>query len=329
MRAMILAAGLGTRMAPLTERVPKPALPVLGEPMILRMIRQLTAQGIERIVVNVHAHADVMAQAVASAPRPVELSVEKELLGSLGGIRAARRHLDGQQPFLVLNADMVVDVDLVQLARVHRESRALATLVLREDPRKHAFGTIGYQEDGAVRRITDQISVGSVAGEKGSGLFTGIQLLSPEILERLPERPVSHLFQDLYVPLLREGARVFAAHMDPADAWWPVGTPRELLDANLLALDAELTRRGSPPDAVLADSSARIEGQVVGPAWIGPGARVPPGARLGPRVVLDARAEVPDRLAASEMLFLGGSRPQACEPLRRAIAYDREVWRDA
>ena len=68
---------------------------------------------------------------------------------------------------------------------------------------------------------------------------------------------------------------------------------------------------------------------MVGPAWIGPGARVPPRARLGPRVVLDARAEVPDRLEASEVLFLGGSRPQAREPLRRAIAYDREVWRDA
>ena len=322
---MILAAGLGTRMAPLTQHVPKPALPILGEPMILRMIRQLMAQGVERVVVNVHAHPAVMAEAVAAAPGPVEISVEPELLGSLGGIRAARRHLAGPEPFLVLNADMVVDIDLAQLARSHRESGALATLLLREDPRKQAFGTIGYEEDGAVRRITDQISLGS---EKGSGLFTGVQLLSPAVLERVPERPVSHLMQDLYVPLLRDGARVMAAHMDPSSAWWPVGTPRELLDTNLLALDAELARtpRAEP---VLADPSARIEGSVVGPAWIGASAHVAAGARLGPGVVVDARVEVPHGLVASEMLFLCGARPSASGALRRAIAYDREVWRDA
>lgn len=326
MKAMILAAGLGTRMAPLTQHVPKPALPILGEPMILRMIRQLLEQGVDRVVVNVHAHPDVLAEAVAGAARPVDISVEPELLGSLGGIRAARRHLEGHEPFLVLNADMVVDIDLAQLLHTHRESGALATLLLREDPRKHAFGTIGYQEDGAVRRITDQIALGS---EKGSGLFTGIQLLSPEILERLPERPVSHLMQDLYVPLLRDGARVVAAHMDASDVWWPVGTPRELLDANLLALEAELARRGTDRDAVVADPSARVDGDIVGPAWIGPEARVGAGARLGPGVVVDARAEVPDGLAASEVLFLCEARPRASEPLRRAIAYGGEVWRDA
>jgi mannose-1-phosphate guanylyltransferase/mannose-1-phosphate guanylyltransferase/phosphomannomutase len=175
-------------------------------------------------------------------------------------------------------------------------------------------------------RIRDHIAPGS---EKGSGLFTGIQLLSPQILERLPERRVSHLVEDLYVPLLRHGARVVAAHMNPSGAWWPVGTPRELLDTNLWALDAELARRGAPADAVLAEPSARVDGEVVGPAWIGAGARVPAGARLGPGVVVDARAEVPDGLAASGMLFLCGARPQASGPLQRAIAYDREVWRDA
>jgi NDP-sugar pyrophosphorylase family protein len=322
---MILAAGLGTRMAPLTRSVPKPALPVLGEPMILRMIRQLAAYGIERVVINVHAFPSVMEQAVAEAPIPVELSLEPELLGSLGGIRAARRHLEGTAPFLVLNADMVFETDLAQLEHIHRESGALATLLLREDARKHAFGTIGYREDGAVHRITDQISLGS---EKGSGLFTGIQLLSPEVLDHIPDRPVSQLMRDLYVPLLRAGARVMAAHMEPQDPWWPMGTPRELLDTNLLALDAEVARHGSA-DAVLTDTNARIDGIVVGPAWIGAGAHVPSGARLGPGVVLGARAEVPDGLEAREMLFLCGARPRARQPLRRAIAFDQEVWRDA
>jgi mannose-1-phosphate guanylyltransferase len=326
MKAMILAAGLGTRMAPLTRELPKPVLPILDEPMMLRLIRQLAAQGVESVVVNAHAHPQVMADVLSKAALPVQLSVEDELLGSLGGIRAARRHLDGPDPFLVLNADMVVELDLSHLARTHRESGASATLLLREDPRKLAFGTIGYQVDGAVRRITDQISLGR---ESGSGLFTGIQLLSPELLDRIPERPVSHLMNDLYVPLLRAGVRVTAAQMDPNAAWWPVGTPRELLDANLLALHAELAASPSHDGVVHIDASARVDGRVQGPAWIGSAAHVPAQARLGPDVVMGAGARSADGLEASEMLFLSGARPAVNGPLRRAIAFDREIWRDA
>jgi NDP-sugar pyrophosphorylase family protein len=219
---------------------------------------------------------------------------------------------------------MVVDIDLAQLSRIHHDTGALATLLLREDPRKQAFGTIGYQEDGAVRRITDKISLGS---EKRSGLFTGIQLMSPVLLDRIPERAVSHLVADLYVPLLRAGERVSAAEMDTSAIWWPVGTPGELLDANLLALHAAVGPSGS--DALRIDASARVEGRVDGPAWIGPSAHVAAGARLGPGVVMGSAAECPDGLEATEMLFLSAARPSSLGPLRRAIAFDREVWRDA
>jgi mannose-1-phosphate guanylyltransferase len=325
MRAMILAAGLGTRMAPLSQIMPKPALPILDEPMILGMIRSLARQGVDLVVVNTHAHPHRLEEALQGAPIPVVVSAEPSLLGSAGGIRAARRHLEPAGPFVVLNADMRIELDLPALSRAHQHAGALATLLLRDDPRKQRFGTIGYLGTGdtqRVCRITDRIRTDA---ESGSGLFTGVQMMDPDIFEAFPASAESHLMSDVYVPLLRSG-RKLAASLQRGDAiWWPVGTPAELLDANLRSL----RERAEHGEALLIHPSARIHGQIRGPAWIGEGAEIASGASLGPDVVVGAHTLVPDGFRASEMLFLSSSRPPLGDPLKRAIAFDQEVWRDA
>jgi len=323
--AMILAAGLGTRMAPLTQSVPKPALPILGEPMIASMVKQLAREGIERVVVNTHAHAQVLEDVLANAPIPVTVSREDTLLGSAGGVRAARTHLEGSGPFLVLNADMRIELEIANLCEAHHSHQALITLLLRDDPRKDGFGTIGYSEERTVCRITDRISL---KDESGSGLFTGVQVMDPEIFDYLPERPISHLVSDLYVPLLRAGNPIGAALQDERRAWWPVGTPRELLDANLRALD-EAAAQG---DTLRVHPSATLAGHVEGPAWVGADVHVPEGARLGPYVVVGSGTVIPPGYRAQHTLFLGGARPPVAAAdvaLERAIAHGREVWRDA
>jgi len=322
---MILAAGLGTRMAPLSNALPKPALPILDEPMILGMVRELSHQGIDSVIVNTHAHPERLEAALCGAPVRVLISREPNLLGSAGGIWAARRHLQGSEPFLVLNADMRVELDVAELHAVHRAAGSLATLLLRDDPRKQHFGTIGYSREAAVCRvcrITDRITVGL---ESGSGLFTGVQMMDPSIFAEFSADEVAQLMPDVYVPLLRSGKTLTAAFQPSEMSWWPVGTPAELLDANLRSLQ-QLAQRGV---GLTIDSSARVQGEIVGPAWIGPGAEISAGAVLGPNVVMGAGVVVPEGYRASEMLFLSGSRPPLGDPLKRAIAFDQEVWRDA
>jgi mannose-1-phosphate guanylyltransferase len=205
MKAMILAAGLGTRMAPLSNALPKPALPILDEPMILGMVRELSHQGIDSVIVNTHAHPERLEAALCGAPVRVLISREPSLLGSAGGIWAARRHLQGSEPFLVLNADMRVELDVAELHAVHRAAGSLATLLLRDDPRKQHFGTIGYSREAAVCRvcrITDRITVGL---DSGSGLFTGVQMMDPSIFAEFSAHEVAQLMPDVYVPLLRSG----------------------------------------------------------------------------------------------------------------------------
>ena len=186
MKAMILAAGLGTRMAPLSARRAKAALPVLDEPLVLRLVRTLADQGVERVIVNAHVFPEQIREALAKAPIPIQISFEAELRGSAGGILQARAFLDGSEPFFVLNADMWVDLDLRALLEAHARLGAIATLMLRDETRKHEFGTIGYAgyADGArVSRITNLVDRGA---EAGSGLFAGVQVVEPEIFSHMP-----------------------------------------------------------------------------------------------------------------------------------------------
>ena len=322
MKAMLLAAGRGVRMAPLTARRLKPTLPVLDEPLVLRHVRSLAAQGVESVVVNAHQRPEELRRALAQAPIPVELCEEPELRGNGGGILGARPLLEGSSPFLVLNADMCIEFDLAELMRAHKRAGALVTLLLRDDPRNHEFGTIGYASDGAVCRVAQRLRLGP---EAGCGLFTGVHVMQPAIFDQMPRQHTFDIVLDVYQPWLREGGRI-ATHMHPRRAiWWPVGSPRELLDSNLEALEQSVSDRA---DAVLIGEGARLDGEVHAPAWIGAGAHVPADASVGPRTVIGANACVPHKGHVEESLLLPGARPPSGSQLRRAIGFDEEIWLD-
>lgn len=311
MKAMILAAGLGTRMAPLARALAKPALPVLGVPVVLRLVRMLAEQGIARVVVNTHAHPESLRAALAASPVPIEWVGEPELRGSGGGVRGARAALEGSEPFLVLNGDMCLDLDVASLLQRHRSRRALLTLALRDDPRKRDFGSIGYDSDGDVRRITERIDLG---GEKGSGLFIGVQIMEPAIFTHMPEAERFEIVPDVWVPALRAGDRL-ASWVQPEGARWsPVGSPRELLDANL--------------EALAASPGARSDATVIAPAWIDEGVQIGAGARIGPRTVLGRRARIGANARIEDSLVLPDAQVAEGARLVRAIAFGDEVWRD-
>lgn len=319
---MILAAGLGTRMAPLSGHRPKPLLPLLDEPLVSRMLRQLANQGVESAVLNAHTDVERIRDAVSKCPIPVEISYEAELRGSGGGILAARAWLEGDEPFLVLNADMCIDLDVAALLAAHREHDALVTLLLRDEPRKHDFGTIGYAGGCRVSRITNMVERGT---EDGSGLFAGVHVIQPEVFAMMPERTAFGILEDVYVPLLRGGGPIACHLQDSERAWWPVGTPAELLDANLLALHAACDSAG---ETLLIAEDAHVEGELRGPLWVGRGASVERGAQAGPDAVIGAGATLAAGPPAARALLLPEARPPRAAELSNAIAYGHEVWRD-
>jgi NDP-sugar pyrophosphorylase family protein len=304
---MILAAGLGTRMQPLSTLRPKPVLPVLGIPLVAWPLAWLARHGVREVVLNVH-HLPHATRAAAEAWAPpgltVHFSEEPDLLDTGGGIRRAAEFLRESDPSVVIAGDMICDLDLARLVARHRARGDRLTIALREDPRGERFGTIGLDPDGRVRRIARRFDLG---GETQAGVNVSAYVLSAKAFETLPARTVFNHLDDWVAPELAAGADdLCGVVMAPATLLWePVGTPAEYLAVNL-----------SVPPVSYFDASARaralgvrLEPDLV----IGAGARLGHGVRLRRAVVWDGES-VPDGLHGEDGVFAGGRFHPCADP---------------
>jgi NDP-sugar pyrophosphorylase family protein len=297
---MIVAAGLGTRLLPLTELRPKPALPVRGVPLIAYTLALLARHGVSEVIVNAHHLPDILMDAARRhCPLDMELrfSIESELLDTGGGIRRVADYLRASDPCLIVAGDMLLDADLSALVASHRECGNAWTMLLRAgDPRENTFGTVGVDADNRVRRIGTRFDFG---GEHRAGLYAWANVVAARAFDSLPEREIFSHFDDWIAPQLASGATDIRGEILASNdfAWEPVGTPAEYLAANLDPL--ELSYQAAIADAQRA--GAHTEGDVV----IGAGAELGSEVQLRRAVVWDGE-HVPDGLEASNGIFAGG-----------------------
>jgi mannose-1-phosphate guanylyltransferase len=299
MRAMIVAAGLGTRLRPLSELRPKPAMPVRGLPLIAYQLELLAHHGVTEVILNVHHLPEVLMETARRCCPPgmtLEFSVEEEILDTGGGIRRAAQFLRESDPCLVIGGDMVLDADLTALRRRHEERGDAVTMLLRRDPREAQFGSIGVDADSRVRRIGSPMDLG---GETDRGLYVWANVFSARAFDTLPDREVFSHFAHWLFPLLQAGARDIRAEvMDvTACAWDPVGTPEEYLAVNLAPPALSYLN----PDVRAREAGAILESGLV----IGAGAKLGAGARLHRAVVWDGE-EVPAGFQGEGGVFAGG-----------------------
>jgi NDP-sugar pyrophosphorylase family protein len=236
--AVILAAGLGRRLRPLTDHTPKPLVEVGGRPIITYGIELLRQAGIEDIVINVHHLADRVRDSLGDGSRHgvrIRYSIEEELLDSGGGIRQAAQLLETpiDGPIVVLNADVVSWVPLRQVLAYHCERNADLTLVLRDDPRKHEYGVFGLRDDGRIGRFLGR--GGSI--DLPEFMFASVQVLSPGLLGRMPPGAFSSM-RSLYPSLFDQGLGFYGWVYD--GPWYTADTPEDVA-----ATDAALRRRAS------------------------------------------------------------------------------------
>lgn len=279
--AFLLAAGLGTRLRPLTDQVPKALVPVCGVPMLDHALALARAHGHTEILVNAH-HLWPQVAAWAQA-HGVALQVElPEILGTGGGLRAA---LDRLGPaVVVLNADILCDVDLGALAAAVPEDGA--AMALRASPQAARYGEVEPDAAGRVLRIS------SVVGPPGSGRgglhFTGVHAMSRAAITRVPDQGQQCVVRTAYRALVPEGRVGSIVH---AGTWIDVGSPAAYLQSNLAVLRGEIrppvdpwTRGQRAATGCWAGAGARIEGSVRD-SIIGAGAVVPAEATLTECVV--------------------------------------------
>lgn len=309
MIAMVLAAGLGTRLRPLTASIPKPALPLLGSSLLEENLALVARLGVGEVVVNAHHLAPRVADlARAAAERlglVLHLSFESpEALGTGGALVAARPLLDRGETILLVNGDVLTDMELAPALERHRAERPLATMVLRPLPEDADYAPVEIDAEGRVLRIAG-------LGREGEGkphLFTGIHFLEPEVLDALPPSGASCINRQGHLPLIQAGETVLG-EVIAGGRWSDVGTPARYREANLDLLAGRYRLPGfeAVEGVVISpDASVSPEAELRAPAWIGAGARVAAGARIGPRAVVLPGARVEGELV-DEVAFPEGS----------------------
>ncbi|HVG02235.1 MAG TPA: NDP-sugar synthase [Nitrospira sp.] len=222
MKAMILAAGFGTRLRPLTAVTPKPLLPVGGTPMIVWNLLLLKRHGIHDVMINLHHLGAMIEETLGDGVQfgmRISYSREPVILGTGGGIKQVEPWFNGE-PALVLNGDTLFDLDLMALISFHRRHEAAATLVLREDPDAARWGLVEVTEQSEVIRITGHGRTTSMP--TSARMFAGIHVFHPRLLQVLVAGQESSII-DAYVEGIREGERIMG--FDFAGYWNDVGTP--------------------------------------------------------------------------------------------------------
>ena len=293
-----MAGGAGTRLRPLTTAVPKALLPIVGEPMLARVVRLLSHHGVDRCVVTLQHQASVVLK-YFSADRVdgvgLRFLTEPRPLGTAGSVRYARAWLEGDDDILVISGDCLTDMNLRALEQRHRETRADITIALarRADPRN--YGVVSIDADGWVQGMVEKPSWGEVSDDT---VNTGVYIVSPSVLESIPADEPSDWAQDIIPAALARGARVQGVVMD--GYWEDVGTfasysraQRDVLDG-LVHSDVDAFEV-APGVLVATGAELSPDADVRPPVYIGPFAKIEADAIVGPYTVVGTNALVRSR----------------------------------
>ena len=236
MKAMVFAAGMGTRLRPLTDHLPKALAPVAGITLLERVIRKLAQAGFDDITLNIHHRGQQIIDFLEARQRfglNIHISDERNrLMDTGGGIRHARPWLDGDEPFLVHNADILTDADLGDLWHRHMESGAEATLLVEQrKTSRYLLFDPALRLHGWTNKSTGEVRPAGLAGSYQEWAFQGIHVFSPALFRRMEaprwEEPFSiidfylHICPDAHI----QGCPIRATH------WFDTGTPEKLKEA--------------------------------------------------------------------------------------------------
>jgi len=313
MQAIVLVGGEGTRLRPLTETTPKPALTLVDRPFLAYMIEWLAGHGVSEVVLACGFLPDVLEEALAGEEERAGVTIrfvtEPQPLGTAGAIRFAADALgdDLDDSFLALNGDVLTDLDLGALLRGHRDSGAAATIGLHPVDDASAFGLVHCDEGGAVREFLEK------TGERTPGeVNAGMYVLEGSVLDLIPPGEKVSIERDVFPRLAGEGL-----HGVLLDGYWvDIGTPQRYLQASWDILEGRVATRVEPTGhGVLVDPGAEVaEGAKLGPrAVVGPNCRVAGGAEVRGSVLLDGctvgeNARVLDSILASGTEIVAGAK---------------------
>lgn len=286
MKALFLAGGLGTRLKPITDNLPKPMVPIMGKPLLERNIEKLKRHGVDEILLSTCYKPEIIKNYFGDGSKlgvKISYITEDEPLGTAGAIRNAAKYID--DTFLVFNADILSDIDISEMLRLHMERGARATIAVTRVANPSAYGVIEHDENGFVTAFREKPK----PHETRSNLINaGTYIFEPEILDEIPAGRAVSVERETYPLLLQKGYRI--AIYDRCSYWLDLGTPGKYLKAHkdilrgyhhLYGVNFNEKRQYISPTAKISRSA-----KVIGPVYIGDNVIVGPFAFIGPDTVL-------------------------------------------
>jgi mannose-1-phosphate guanylyltransferase len=300
---MVLAAGLGTRLRPLTYELPKPMVPVLDRPVMAHIVDLLSRHGIDQVIANLHYFPDTIRDYFGDR---LTYREEAVLLGTAGGVRNCGDFFGGET-FLVISGDALTDIDLGAMTAAHRRTGSIATLAVRRVSDTREYGVVVHDETGRITGFQEKPDPALALSDLGN---CGIYMFEPEIFDHFPVGDPVDWAKDVFPVLLAAGVPF---HVHETQSYWnDVGSLDELRQGTFDALGGglEIEPAGSmdEPGITVCEGST-LDGVVVAslPVWIGHDVRLGSGARLHGPVVIGDGAVIGDDVCLRETIVLPGT----------------------
>lgn len=211
MKALVLCAGYGTRLGEITKDLPKPLLPVGGQPLLAHTLRYLAHFGFTDVAINLHYRAATIKELVGDGHKfgvRVNYSYEEKLLGTAGTVKALESYFSAEDFFLVLYGDLLLNQDLTQMLGFHLGKKADATILVHQ--RRNSNSIINTAQDGRIIGIVERPSENERQNAKGDWVNSGVYLLNSGLLESIPAATPLDFPRDVFPRMLKEGLGLFA-----------------------------------------------------------------------------------------------------------------------
>ena len=310
MRAIVLSAGYGTRLWPLTEDRTKPAIPILGKPLVGYVAEYLAGYGIDEIVVNLHHRPQSVREALGDGSHygvKLRYVEEPEILGTSGALDHTREFFE-RETFVAVNGKIITDIDLKAAFETHRKTNAIATLVLLPNIRRERFSVV-ETENGLVKRFGGMPVVDGA--EEVPLMFTGIQILEPRIFEYIPRGVFSHSTTDVYPQAIANG-EVIAAHV-ASGKWRELSTLERYLDISIELLKERGESYFVGAKAVISEKANVVDSIFWDDVRVGDAARIA-RAVLADDVNIKAGEVIENAVVVPRKLVEGKTPPEKALP---------------
>lgn len=285
MKALFLAGGMGTRLKPLTDHLPKPMVPIMGKPLLERSIEELKRCGAEGVILSTGYRANCIEEhfdGKRDSGLPIQYVCEDIPLGTGGAIKNCEEYFD--DTFLIFNSDILCNVNLKDLIRFHKHMGADVTIATTRVSNPSAYGVIEFNSDGYATSFTEKPKPGE---EKSDSINAGIYVFEPKILDLIPARKVVSIEKDIFPVLVKKGYKI--AVYRESSYWIDIGTPEKYMQAHedIFSGLCRVQENDFSRYKVFGYNNVQIHStaRVIGPVWFGKNVRIGANVTIGPNVV--------------------------------------------